>query len=150
MIVKARLSRLRRTKGWEYALRFAFGGVVTVATGLVAKEFGPVVGGLFLAFPGIFPAGVTLVERHEREKKRRLDLPGTRRGRRVAGIVSAGAVPGAIGLLAFALVAWALLPRVPGAWALASATGAWIAVSIVAWALRFRVRRQRSVRNVTE
>ena len=35
-----------------------------------AKRYGPGVAGLFLAFPAIFPAGATLIEKHEKEKKR--------------------------------------------------------------------------------
>ena len=54
----------------EYLIRFVFGGagLVCVAAGLIAKKFGPGVGGLFLAFPAIFPAGASLVESHERKK----------------------------------------------------------------------------------
>jgi hypothetical protein len=36
------------------------GGLVTVITGIVAKNWGPVIGGLFLAFPAIFPASATI------------------------------------------------------------------------------------------
>ena len=64
------LSALKRTRWYEYGLRFFFGGAITVATGLIAKRYGPVFGGLFLAFPAIFPASATLVEKHETEKKR--------------------------------------------------------------------------------
>jgi len=39
---------------------------MTVIAGLIAFRFGPVVGGLFLAFPAIFPASATLIERHGR------------------------------------------------------------------------------------
>ena len=49
---------LRRTRWYEYALRFLFGGGVTVAAGLIAKQYGPVFGGLFLAFPAVFPASL--------------------------------------------------------------------------------------------
>jgi len=45
--------------------RFVFGGMVTALAGLVADHYGPILGGLFLAFPGIFPAGVSLVEKHK-------------------------------------------------------------------------------------
>jgi len=51
MPINANLSSLKRTRWYEYALRFFFGGAVTVATGLIAKHYGPVFGGLFLAFP---------------------------------------------------------------------------------------------------
>jgi hypothetical protein len=33
------LSALGKTKGYEYALRFAFGGAITVATGLIANKW---------------------------------------------------------------------------------------------------------------
>jgi hypothetical protein len=144
VIVRARLARLRETRWWEYLVRFAFGGAVTAATGIVAKEFGPAVAGLFLAFPGIFPAGVTLVERHERRKKRKRGLSGTRRGRLAGAVVSAGAVPGALGLIAFALAARALLPRYPAWLALAAALAAWTVASIALWILRFRLRFRRA------
>ena len=130
MIIKAEPARLRRTEWWECVLRFAFGGIVTVLTGLIAKEFGAVVGGLFLAFPGIFPAGITLVERHERSKGR---------GRKVSSVVAAGAVAGSIGLVAFGAVAWYALPRLAEWQALPAALIAWLAVSLLAWFIRFRL-----------
>ena len=45
------------------------GGVMTVVAGLIAARFGPVIGGLFLAFPAIFPATATLIEKHVLERK---------------------------------------------------------------------------------
>jgi len=57
MKVHADFSALRRTKWYEYAIRFLFGGIITAITGLIAKKFGPQVGGLFLAFPAIFSDG---------------------------------------------------------------------------------------------
>lgn len=62
MMIGISLDGLRRMRWSEAALRFLFGGAMTAAAGLLAKRFGPVVGGLFLAFPAIFPASATLVE----------------------------------------------------------------------------------------
>jgi hypothetical protein len=138
VIVKAELSRLRQTQWWEYLVRFAFGGVVTVATGLIAKEFGAIVGGLFLAFPGIFPAGVTLVERHERQKKQKKGLHGERRARLVSGVVSAGAVLGSVGLVAFAAFGTWLFGVIASWQVIVLATASWLAVSVLAWWLRLR------------
>lgn len=45
------LSAILETKWYEYAIRFVVGGRVTVMTGMIAKEFGPVAGGLFLGLP---------------------------------------------------------------------------------------------------
>jgi hypothetical protein len=56
--------------------RFVFGGLITVATGIIAKKFGPGMGGLFLAFPAIFPASATLVEKHEKEEKQQAGMEG--------------------------------------------------------------------------
>ena len=50
MRIKFDISALGRTRWYEYALRFIFGGAVTVAAGLIANSYGPVFGGLFLAF----------------------------------------------------------------------------------------------------
>ena len=139
MIIKAEFSRLRQTKAWEWLVRFVFGGVVTAITGLIAKELGPVVGGLFLAFPGIFPAGVTLVERHEKERKREDGDRGARRGRAVSAVVAAGAVAGCVGLLGFAGAVWWLAPRLATWQMLLLAAVAWTALSVLAWVVRFRL-----------
>ena len=65
MKVHADFSALRRTKWYEYAIRFLFGGIITAITGMIAKKFGPQVGGLFLAFPAIFPASPSLEKLRE-------------------------------------------------------------------------------------
>jgi hypothetical protein len=54
------LSSLRRVSWQAYLVRFVLGGAMTVLSGLIAKAFGPVIGGLFLAFPATFPASATL------------------------------------------------------------------------------------------
>jgi hypothetical protein len=55
-------------------LRFVLGGLATIVAGLIAEHWGPVVGGLFLAFPAIFCATATLIEKHERERKQTVAL----------------------------------------------------------------------------
>lgn len=55
MIIRLKRSALRETSWGEYLVRFAVGGAMTVVAGLIAASFGPVLGGLFLAFPAIFP-----------------------------------------------------------------------------------------------
>jgi Protein of unknown function (DUF3147) len=81
MQVHLDFSAVGETKWYEYAVRFMFGGLITAIAGVIAKTFGPVVGGLFLAFPAIFPASATLIEKHERRKpgvrdKRMRSWPG--------------------------------------------------------------------------
>jgi len=99
MIVKVDLSSLKSTKPHEYAIRFFFGGLLTTLTGLIAKKYGPVIGGLFLAFPAIFPASVTLIEKHEKQKKQKVGYDGTNRGRNAASLEAGGASIGALALV---------------------------------------------------
>src|ERR1700739_1293639 len=100
------LSGLKRTKWYEFAIRFVVGGLITALVGVIAKKFGPSGGGLFLAFPSIFPAAATLVESHEEKKKPRVGLDGEIRGRQAAALDAAGAAMGSVGLIAFAIVVW--------------------------------------------
>jgi hypothetical protein len=86
MRIQVDLSTLGQTKWQDYAVRFLFGGLITALAGIIAKKFGPGIGGLFLAFPAIFPASATLIEKHEKEKKESLGLKGEARGRSAASI----------------------------------------------------------------
>jgi hypothetical protein len=129
-------SNLRRVKIHEYLVRFILGGLLTVVTGLIAHHFGPETGGLFLAFPAIFPASATLVEKHEKEKKKNHGLDGRARGRHAAALDALGAALGAIGLIAFALIASALLPDYRAGFAISLAVAGWLSISLVALAAR--------------
>jgi Protein of unknown function (DUF3147) len=140
MYVRARLSGLHGGHWYEFAIRFALGGLATVLTGVIAAVWGPVVGGLFLAFPAIMPATVTLVEKHEREKKEKAGLSGARRGCEVAAIEASGAALGGFGLMAFAAVIWLMIPAMT--WpAFLAASAAWTAVSLFMWSIRRPLRR---------
>ena len=111
------------------------GGLATVATGAIANVFGPETGGLFLAFPAIFSASATLIEKHERERKENVGLRGTRRGKEAAALDAAGAALGSLGLLAFGAAIWLLAPR--SAWlALVVGSAAWFAISMFLWSIR--------------
>lgn len=131
-------SALRRTKWHQYAVRFFFGGLITAIAGVIAKKYGAEVGGLFLAFPAIFPASATLIEKHEEERKQEHGLDGTERGREAASIDAAGAAMGSIGLFIFALLVWRLLPAHRSWLVLTGATLAWLAISILVWKIRRR------------
>jgi hypothetical protein len=126
-------SALAKIKWYEYAIRFLFGGAITVIAGLLAKKFGPVFGGLFLAFPAIFPASATLVEKHEREKKQKAGITHTVRGRQAAALDAEGAVMGSIGLACFAFTVWKLLPHWNAPLTLVAALGVWLVVSVLIW-----------------
>ena len=87
--------------------------------GLIAHAYGPEVGGIFLAFPAILPASLTLVARH--------------RGREKAAEEARGAVFGAIALVGFAAVASWLAPHSPPPATLAAASGAWLLAAVLPW-----------------
>lgn len=122
-IIRADPSRLTSVSWKSYAMRFVFGGLVTAIAGVIAKVFGPVVAGLFLAFPAILPASLTLIAHKE--------------GTKAAGAEACGAVLGCLGLLTFAGLVWAFMARAAG-WLVLCVVGlAWLAVSVAAW-LAFR------------
>jgi hypothetical protein len=130
------LSALKDTKWYELAVRFLFGGAITAITGMLANRYGPVFGGLFLAFPAVFPASATLVEKHEREKKQRAGIVKTIRGREAAALDARGAAIGSIGLIGFAFTVWRLVPIWNDALALLVALVVWMTLSILIWLLR--------------
>ena len=112
---------LGRSRPRDYAVRFLFGGIVTVLTGVIAKAYGPSIGGLFLAFPAILPASMTLLKHHD--------------GLRQAVADAGGARLGATALIGFAAAACALTPWHGAALTLAAATGVWAAVAVALWIL---------------
>src|SRR5438094_7094413 len=114
------------------------GGLITAVAGVIAKKFGPGLGGLFLAFPAIFPASATLIEKHEKQKKEKEGLQGIQRAREAASVDAAGSAMGSMGLFVFALLVWQFVPRHSALPVLTGATIAWLAVSVLFWLVRKR------------
>jgi hypothetical protein len=136
-------SSLKDGRWYEYIVRFVLGGGATVFAGLISSRYGAGVGGLFLALPAIFCASATLIEKHEIRRKREKGLAGERRGQLAAALDSAGAALGSLGMMVFAFTLWLTVERsVLGAFAGASL--AWLAVSVVAWYARRRMRLVRT------
>jgi hypothetical protein len=134
--IEVNLPSLKDTKPHEYLVRFLFGGLATVVAGLIAKRFGPGVGGLFLAFPAIFPASASLIEDHEIKRKAKIGSDGRNRGRIAASLDSQGASLGCVGLMAFAWVLWKWLNN-HNAWLMLSVAGmVWLLIAYVLWTLR--------------
>lgn len=136
MSVSAHWSSLRSNSLKDYATRFFFGGMISLVAGLAAVHFGPVIAGLLLAFPAIFPASATLIESHEKKKMARIGHDGTRRGRDVAAVEAEGTALGCIGLSAFAVTVWQMLPRTSAVLTFLCATCMWMIVSAAGWYLR--------------
>jgi hypothetical protein len=148
--LKIDASGLAESHWYEYLLRFLFGGAVTAVAGVIAKRFGPGIGGLFLAFPAILPAAATLIAKHEREKKEQAGLDGSKRGRAAAGVDAAGASLGSIGLVAFAIVVWRELPNFSLPIVLILATLAWLVTSVSLWQLRETLWRRLRLSHTSE
>jgi Protein of unknown function (DUF3147) len=134
--IEVNLASLKQTRPHEYLSRFVFGGLCTVIAGLIAKRFGPGIGGLFLAFPAIFPASATMIENHEKKRKVEIGADGTNRGRLAASIDASGAVLGCVGLAGFGTVLWKELPFHNSYVIVSTATLAWAVIAYTMWAIR--------------
>lgn len=133
MIVKADWRGVKQTNFHEYAIRFVFGGAITVIAGLIGDHWGPAIAGLFLAFPAVFPASVTLVERHERERKTKKGMAGDRRGITTAADYAMGTAIGSLGLLGFAGLSWSCIEQLPFELDLMFGTLLWAIIAGGAW-----------------
>ena len=142
MLIQADLSEVKKAEWQQFAIRFALGGAITVTAGMVAEKFGAEIGGLFLAFPAIFPASVTLVEKNEKRKKSEKGLQGDNRGRAAARLDAYGAALGSMALMAFAAFDWILIARYASWLVLTAATCVWAACAFAAW-VGFRWWRHR-------
>ena len=154
MLIGINLAKLREGKPPEYLTRFLFGGAITVIAALIARRYGPILGGLFLAFPGIFAPGLSMTETHAIERKASRGANGILFARAEASVEAAGASAGALGLAAFAFVLWKTvlwktalwkavlwrhLPTHPLTLVLPLAAAAWLVVSVLLWWLRKRL-----------
>jgi Flp pilus assembly protein TadB len=133
MIIRISTDGLKNGKWYEYLIRFVLGGLVTAAAAMLAKKYGPGFGGLFLAFPALLSASVTLIEKHERERKAQKGLHGTNRSRQAAGADAAGAAMGSVGLMVFAVIVWQLLRDHSARLVLGCATVIWASVAAGVW-----------------
>lgn len=118
--VRIEFGRLRSVSAKQYAVRFGFGFVTSVIAAVVGDLAGGRVGGLFLAFPAILPAALTLLERKEGIAQALSDIRG--------------ATLGAIGMVAFAVVMVISVRRFQML-ALVAALLAWMVVACAAYLL---------------
>ena len=111
----------------QLLLRFILGATVSLSAAIVSVELAPVAGGVFLAFPAILPATLTLLERDKGS---------------VAAVGDArGALAGALGLVAFALTVVILGHHAPAAITLLTALSAWIVVSLLLYSIGIGLER---------
>lgn len=105
----------------QLAVRFAFGAVIALAAGVIGLRFGHRVGGVFLAFPAILPAALTLLERSDGTEKTDID--------------AVGASLGAVALLLFAITAVQLVGRVGPVAGILIAAVVWIVAALALYPL---------------
>jgi uncharacterized membrane protein (GlpM family) len=126
-------AKARQTTRNEYLIRFAFGGLVAVLAGVIGTAYGPEIGGLFLAFPSISSASLTLIQRKD--------------GKNAAGVDALGAVLGSIGLIGFGVVVWALASRTSAWLTLIVATAVWLLIGCGLWSASLWARHHRARRS---
>jgi hypothetical protein len=131
MWIKLDGSKLKDIRLSQYVVRFVLGGLITAGSGLVAQRFGPVAGGLFLAFPAIFPASATLLEKAQQTRRGSRNTNGGRRGRYAAAIEAQSSALGSIALMVFAIQIWFAMNRCPVYIILLSALGTWTVTAYV-------------------
>jgi hypothetical protein len=106
---------------------------------MIGSVWGASVGGLFLAFPAIFCASATLIERHEIRRKKDAGVRGARRGQEAAALDAAGAALGSIAMIGFAATFLAMSP-LGAVIAFVGAGIVWITIAISAWHLRWALK----------
>ena len=111
------LDQLRKADPKELLVRFVLGAAVSVVAGIISKAVGARFGGMFLAFPAILPASLTIVQDEE--------------GTRTADRDAIGAVLGGLALVVFAAVGESMFSRYNPAVVLATALGAWIGAALI-------------------
>lgn len=110
-----------KAKPRDLVIRFVAGASTSIAAGLVTLAFNARVGGIFLAFPAILAASLTLIEQQEDSVDARED--------------ARGAIAGGFALAAFAAVAAVSFGHLAGALVLALAAVAWIVMAGVLYAV---------------
>jgi hypothetical protein len=136
MMPRFERSELRQTTARQYVLRFVFGAVVTTATGLIARTWGPAIGGLFLAFPALLPASLTFVKDED--------------GRHAACDDARGACLGAVATIAFAFTVWVGSERWFPPITLGLALAIWIGAGLAQWLVMTRIARHARKSSATE
>jgi hypothetical protein len=116
--------KVREATPKDAAVRFAFGAGTSAIAALVTLA-SPVVGGVFLAFPAILLASLTLIADEEGQAAARDD--------------ARGAAAGAVGLAAFAATGCALFHHWPTPAAFVCATVAWLLASAVCYGIAWAV-----------
>jgi uncharacterized membrane protein (GlpM family) len=121
------LGKVAKVRPRELGLRFVLGFVISVVAGVITVVGGPKLGGMFLAFPSILPASLTLLAK--------------RHGRRAAELEARGSVLGAVALAAFAGWCWLAFERLAPPVVLLGGLVVWIAGAVLLYRATRRLPR---------
>lgn len=116
---KFEAGQIRQVKLRDLGHRFLTGGCTSVVAGLVTLAFGSRAGGIFLAFPAILAASLTLIEQQDNSVEARED--------------ARGAVMGGFAMAAFAAVGAVTFGHLSGGVALLLAAVAWLVVALLGY-----------------
>ncbi len=119
------LSNLKKVHLKDYAIRFAFGGAVSVIAALIGKWTNVPFGGMFTAFPAILLASLTLIGKHDGDEKSAEDAEG--------------GVLGAIAFIVAAIFISRTVTVMTGAVSLLLALAVWLALAVSLYLLAIRL-----------
>jgi hypothetical protein len=108
-------AKLKEVGASDLVVRFAFGALISVVAAVVGLLWNAKAGGMFLAFPAILPATLTLIEKKQSKREAEED--------------DEGATLGSVAMFAFAATATWALTALPAGLSLAAASGAWLSVA---------------------
>lgn len=110
------IARLRQIRFRDYAIRFVFGGTISVLAALLGQWVTPRFGGVFTAFPAILLASLTLI--------------GKKDGHEASAEDAEGGVLGAIAFVAIACFIAVTLASISGAASLCLSLLIWVALAV--------------------
>ena len=120
-IPRFRLGRIKEARFRDFAIRFAFGGAISIIAALIGTVSNESMGGIFTAFPAILVASLTLIDKQE--------------DREHASYDAVGAALGAVGFVFCAAFVAGTLGRWPAAASLGVGLLIWVVVSVGLYAL---------------
>jgi uncharacterized membrane protein (GlpM family) len=123
-MINADFSQFKNIKVRDYAIRFLFGGAVSVLAQLITQWSTGRIGGIFTTFPAILLASLTIIAKKE--------------GKEAAAADARGGIVGSIGLVIAAIVLSVTLELLIPALSLLLALVIWLACSIALYLLSFK------------
>ncbi len=120
-VPRFRPGRIGEARFRDFAIRFAFGGTISVVAALIGAVFAEPIGGIFTAFPALLVASLTLIDKQEDPEHASYD--------------AVGAALGAVGFIACAFFISRTLGQWPAAASLGTGLLIWLVVAVGLYAI---------------